>query len=124
MASSSVVRGVPYSAEGSCQWSIVWPQPQSVELPGVIPLESLRPATMLVHPLIMVLAEKITTAIDRGEANTRWRDFAGIDVLAGVHHVDAAQLRASLQAVAGYRRVQLAPLLSDTPGRPGPGLSD
>ncbi|GAA4382357.1 nucleotidyl transferase AbiEii/AbiGii toxin family protein [Agromyces bauzanensis] len=59
----------------------------------------------------MVLAEKIVTAIDRGEANTRWRDFADIYTLSRVSQVDGGVLRASLETVAAYRRVELAPLI-------------
>jgi hypothetical protein len=40
----------------------------------------------------MVLAEKLVTAIDRGQANTRWRDFADVYVLTQAHPVDANDL--------------------------------
>lgn len=40
------------------------------------------------YPLVMVLAEKIVTAIARGTVNTRWRDFGDVYLL-GRHHVIA-----------------------------------
>jgi hypothetical protein len=52
----------------------VWPAPGSVELPRLLG-GSLR---LLGYPLAMVYAEKIATAVQRGQANTRWRDFADI----------------------------------------------
>ena len=69
------------------------------------------PVVLLGYPLTMVLAEKIVTAIDRGEANTRWRDFADVYTLARLHEIDSEELRDSLEVVAAYRRVVLEPLL-------------
>jgi hypothetical protein len=88
----------------------VWPAPGLVELPRIVSLGQ-PPLTLLGYPLTMIFAEKIVTAIDRGEANTRWRDFADVFTLARSHKVDAAELRASLESVAAYRHVELAPLL-------------
>jgi predicted nucleotidyltransferase component of viral defense system len=88
----------------------VWPAPSLIELPRIIPLGR-PPMTMLGYPLPMVLAEKIVTAIDRGEANTRWRDFADLHTLTRVHRIQADELAASLNAVAAYRKVELSPLL-------------
>lgn len=52
----------------------IWPAPASVELPlllgGTLELRG--------YPDHMVLAEKIVTAIARGDQNTRWRDFVDI----------------------------------------------
>jgi len=59
----------------------------------------------------MVLAEKIVTAVDRGVANTRWRDFADIYTLTRLHSVDAGELRTAMETVAQYRKVTVAPLL-------------
>lgn len=88
----------------------VWPTPELIELPRIIPLDQ-PPLTLLGYPLTMVLAEKIVTAIDRGEANTRWRDFADVYSLIRIHRVEADELRASLDTVASYRRVTLGALL-------------
>ena len=88
----------------------IWPEPSRLELPRVVQLGQ-PPVTVLGYPLTMVLAEKIVTAIDRGEANTRWRDFADVYTLIRVHGVKADELLASLGAVAAYRGVELLPLL-------------
>lgn len=55
----------------------IWPAPCLIELPRVVPLD-LPPTTLLGYPLTMVLSEKIVTAVDRGIANIRWRDFAKV----------------------------------------------
>lgn len=88
----------------------IWPAPRLIELPRIVPLNR-EPVTMLGYPLEMVFAEKIVTAVDRGEGNTRWRDFADVYTLARVHGVDREALRRSLQTVAEHRRVALVPLL-------------
>lgn len=75
------------------------------------PISALSPVTLLGYPLTMVLAEKIVTAIDRGVANTRWRDFADVYTLTRLHSVDGGELRTSIETVAEYRKVTLAPLL-------------
>lgn len=85
----------------------IWPEPQPVELPrllgGSVALRG--------YPVPMVHAEKIVTAIARGTANTRWRDFADVYVLAGTPHaVEAADLRTAITAVSTHRAVELQPL--------------
>ncbi len=88
----------------------IWPAPQLIELPRVTDL-GLPPLALLGYPLTMVLAEKLVTAVDRGVANTRWRDFADVYILIRLHSVDGGELRASIETVAEYRKVTLAPLL-------------
>lgn len=88
----------------------IWPAPRLVDLPRVVPL-GLPPVRLLGYPLTMVLAEKVVTAIDRGIANTRWRDFADVYVLTRLHPVGAAEFRASVKTVAEYRNVASTPLL-------------
>jgi hypothetical protein len=58
----------------------------------------------------MVLAEKIVTALERGSASTRWRDFGDIFVITGHLAFRAGEIRQALQAVADYRHVELANL--------------
>jgi Nucleotidyl transferase AbiEii toxin, Type IV TA system len=58
----------------------------------------------------VVLAEKIVTALQRGPASTRWRDFGDIYQLTGHHVFHAKELRQALQAVASYRHVDLSGL--------------
>jgi hypothetical protein len=68
------------------------------------------------YPLEMILAEKLVTAIARGSANTRWRDFVDIYSLARKHTIAIAMLRASLERVARHRHVELVPLCSALTG--------
>jgi hypothetical protein len=58
----------------------------------------------------MVLAEKILTALQRGSASTRWRDFGDIFVITGRLTFRAGEIRHALEAVADYRQVELADL--------------
>jgi hypothetical protein len=86
----------------------IWPEPQQVSLPrlldGVLQVRG--------YPLETVLAEKVATAIARGTANTRWRDFVDLYSLASRHRVSGATFRESLDRVAQYRKLTLAPLAS------------
>lgn len=67
---------------------------------------------MVGYPLDTVLAEKIVTMIDRGDATTRDRDFADVYVLTGRHEVDAEQLAAAVRATGAHRGSDLRPLRS------------
>lgn len=100
----------------------ILPAPTLVELPRVVELG--QPAVrVLGYPLTMVLAEKIVTAIDRGEANTRWRDFADVYTLTRAHNLRFVELVASITAVAEYRHVELRailPMLAQMPNRAQP----
>jgi predicted nucleotidyltransferase component of viral defense system len=86
----------------------IWPEPQQVSVPrlldGVLHVRG--------YPLEMVLAEKVATAIARGIANTRWRDFVDLYALAMRHPVSGATFRASLDRVVEYRKLTLMPLAS------------
>lgn len=62
------------------------------------------------YPMELVLAEKIVTAIQRGQANTRWRDFVDVARLAAGRHVQGDRLSASIRAVAEHRVAVIAPL--------------
>lgn len=64
------------------------------------------------YPLKMVLAEKVATAVARGTANTRWRDFVDLYTLEMRHEVDSATFRSWLDRVAQYRKLTLVPLVS------------
>lgn len=88
----------------------IWPEPQLIELPRIVPLDQ-PPVTLLGYPLTMVLAEKLVTALDRGEGNTRWRDFADVYTLTRLHSVEADTFRNSLETVSTYRGVTLVPVL-------------
>jgi len=58
----------------------------------------------------MVIAEKLVTAVQRGPANTRWRDFVDLDRIVRSRRLAGAQLVASTRLVAEYRLATLAPL--------------
>jgi hypothetical protein len=87
----------------------VTPAPSRLTYPT---LRAELPAPVILgYPVQTVLAEKICTAVELGEANTRVRDYADIWTLTyrdvgGV----AGDLRAALQATASHRGVPLRPL--------------
>jgi hypothetical protein len=85
----------------------IWPEPAQVSLPRLLGQE---PIQLRGYPMEMVLAEKIMTALERGSANTRWRDFGDIFVITGQRTFGAREIRQALQAVAEYRHVELAGL--------------
>ena len=85
----------------------IWPAPSTVEVPR---LRGGEPIVLAGYPIHMVHAEKIVTAIQRGVANTRWRDFGDIWTLSRRHSVSASDLRAAIDAVAAHRGAQLSQL--------------
>lgn len=85
----------------------IWPEPTEIEIPRLLDDDAVR---LRGYPLHMVHAEKIVTAVARGQANTRWRDFADIYVLSRSHDVDGPLIHGALNVVAAHRSVQLAPL--------------
>jgi len=84
----------------------VWPAPSRIELPRLLGGS----LSLLSYPLAMVFAEKIVTAVQRGQANTRWRDFADIYLLSGRHDQDGGQLASAIGRVGEYRQADLRPL--------------
>ena len=95
----------------------VWPAPQAVFLPGLFG----RGVSLSGYPLTMVHAEKIVTAVERGPATTRWRDFADIYALSALHSVHGHELVGSIERVARFRSTAprpLAEVLGDWLGAP------
>jgi hypothetical protein len=88
----------------------IWPTPTEITLPRLVQIGQ-QPVHILGYPLPMVISEKTVTALQRGEANTRWRDFADILTISGVHPFSASDLRSALETVATYRAAILRPLL-------------
>jgi len=84
----------------------IWPAPTEAVLPLLLG-GTLR---LLGYPDHMVLAEKIVTALERGEQNTRWRDFTDIAAIARSRSVAGADLKEAIDVVARYRQVSLEPL--------------
>ncbi len=73
-------------------------------------LNSANQIVLLGYPISMVLAEKIVTAVQRGTANTRWRDFGDIYELSRWHPIPYSDLKTSINAVAEHRVVELTTL--------------
>jgi predicted nucleotidyltransferase component of viral defense system len=85
----------------------IWPAPAEISLPRLLKQEPIR---LRGYPMEMVLAEKIVTALHRGQASTRWRDFGDIYQLTGRHAFRVREIRRALWAVADYRHVELSGL--------------
>lgn len=88
----------------------IWPNPEEIVLPRLLNLGQ-QPLSLLGYPLPMVIAEKTVTAIQRGTANTRWRDYADILTISRNHSFNKDDLLGALDAVAQHRQTALAPLL-------------
>ena len=84
----------------------IWPDAEKIRLPRLLEGE----LRVRGYSLEMVLAEKIVTAVARGSANTRWRDFVDIHELVRRHEIDGKAVRESMQRVAKHRGVEFAPL--------------
>lgn len=81
------------------------PAPSRLFLPRLIG----EPIPLLAYSREAILAEKGVTILERGIANTRWRDFVDIVRLAEVGF-DAETLLSSARSVAAYRGVTLEPV--------------
>lgn len=82
----------------------ITPRPRPVALPSQRPGEP--DVVVLGYPVETVLAEKLSTAMALGEANTRVRDYVDVFTLAG-GEVDRAAVRAALRATAAHRGVEI-----------------
>ncbi|GAA4632157.1 nucleotidyl transferase AbiEii/AbiGii toxin family protein [Actinoallomurus vinaceus] len=65
---------------------------------------------LLAYPIETVLAEKILTALERGDANTRVRDYADVWRLAGSNAFSGAGLHDAVTKAAHHREVKPRPL--------------
>lgn len=92
----------------------IWPAPTA----AVLPLLLGGTLELLGYPDHMVLAEKVVTAIDRGQANTRWRDFVDIAALTGGREIRYNEVRTAIETVANHRQVALRPLSPMLAGMP------
>jgi hypothetical protein len=88
----------------------VTPAPRYLSLPPLRP--GMPPVRMLGYPIETVLAEKLTTAIGLGPANTRVRDYADIYTLTRNWSVDHDVAREALLATAAFRGTRIAALSS------------
>ena len=92
----------------------LWPEPDLVEVPQLLHAE---PIAVRAYSAELILAEKIVTAIQRGTASTRWRDFVDIAALATTQ-LDTTHLNTALQIVADHRQVSIRPLAHVLDGYP------
>jgi hypothetical protein len=83
------------------------PSPTTVAVPRLMGGD---PIILEGYPLHMVLAEKVVTALQRGVANTRWRDFGDVWSLARSRVVSGDDLQRAICEVARHRKVELAEL--------------
>jgi len=84
----------------------IWPAPQTVTVPRLLE-GSIRTVG---YPLAMVHAEKLVTALQRGAANTRWRDFVDVYALSRRHNIDGDELTSATKQVAEHREARLTSL--------------
>lgn len=84
------------------------PDPRMVTLPSLRP--DTPPVQILGYPLESVLAEKLATAIELGQANTRMRDYIDIFRITGDHDFTAKAVEKALRATAGFRGTELVDL--------------
>jgi hypothetical protein len=84
----------------------VVPSAIAAQVPALLGEERIE---VLAYPKAMVVAEKLVTALQRGRASTRWRDFADLLLLTSSSGNEAETIHA-LRAVAVHRRVALQPL--------------
>lgn len=85
----------------------MWPGPQVIDVPRLL---GGAPIRLLGHPVEMVVAEKLVTALARGAATTRWRDLGDVLMLIGAHPMDATRLRRSIDLVLTHRLVRPVPI--------------
>ena len=83
----------------------IWPAPVPTHVPRLLGGF----VEVLGYPDHMVLAEKIVTAVQRGVANTRWRDFVDIDSIIGRRVISEGDLSRAIATVADHRQANLRP---------------
>jgi hypothetical protein len=86
----------------------VTPEPQAIGLPSQRPGDPDIP--VLGYPVETVLAEKTSTAIALGSANSRVRDYVDVFTLTGTHSLRYLDMRVALDATTTHRGVALRPL--------------
>ena len=92
----------------------VVPPPIRTAIPVLLDDQGLE---VLAYPKSMVIAEKLVTALQRGRASTRWRDFADLFLLVAGDLPEADVIEA-VRAVASYRGVTVRPLADVLAGMP------
>lgn len=85
----------------------IWPSPTIVAVPRP---RAGQPIQLSGYPINMVLAEKLVTALPRGTANTRWRDFGDIWTLSRQHPIVASDVASTIEQAARHRDATIRPL--------------
>ncbi len=84
----------------------IQPAPETIAVPRILG----GTIDVLGYSVEMVIAEKLVTAVQRGTANTRWRDFVDLHRIVRSRPLPGAQLVASTRLVGDYRQATLVPL--------------
>lgn len=92
----------------------VFPAPQRITIPGLLADD----VTLRGYPIVSVVAEKAVTAMQRGAANTRWRDWADILTLSRRHSFESGDLATAIHAVAEHRQASVIPIRALLPDYP------
>jgi hypothetical protein len=85
----------------------VTPEPHLIEYQQLLTTERF---SILGYPLATVLAEKLSTAIELGDLNTRDRDYGDLYRLLRTNTIDANEAATALETTAAYRGIKLRPL--------------
>jgi len=91
----------------------IWPEPADIQLPRLLGGD---PIELRGYALELSIAEKVVTALQRGVASTRWRDFGDLYLVSRTHAFEAGPLRGSIETVARHRAAKLIPLADALPG--------
>lgn len=70
----------------------VWPPPQLIASPCVLDKGQSAPIAILGYSIVMMVAEKVITMIQHGDANKRWRNFAEVVAIADRHPMNESEL--------------------------------
>lgn len=93
----------------------VVPGAQLIEIPTLFPGSG---PVVLAYPRAMVIAEKLVTALQRGAASTRWRDFSDLYLMIAAVPGDEEQMASCIAVVSKHRGVPLVPLRDVLEGMP------
>lgn len=85
----------------------ITPEARLIDYPQRLDAE---PFQIYGYPIDTVIAEKLTTAIDLAEINTRDRDYADLYRLICQNDIDAIMIRTAIERTARHRGLRLRPL--------------
>lgn len=90
-----------YVPFGVAEFTVTRPEPGRTCCISLLPAT---PFQVLAYPVETVLAEKVTTAVARGETNTRDLDWADLWRLTAVHGLSGGVMTEALRRTAAFRR--------------------